>query len=90
MNKSQLIKAMSEQSGLSIKQTENALNAFCATVIDELSQGGTVELVGFGSFFVHERAGRIGSNPKTKQKIEIPTKRVPKFKAGKALKESVA
>lgn len=89
MNKSQLIKAMSEQSGLSIKQAESALNAFCATVIDELSNGGTVELVGFGSFSVHERAYRIGRNPKNGKPIEIQAKRVPKFKAGKALKESV-
>lgn len=89
MNKSELIKAMSVQSGLTQAQAENALNAFCATICNELGQGGEVEIKGFGSFVVAERAERQGINPKTKEPITIAAARVPKFKAGKALKDAL-
>lgn len=90
MNKSELIKAMSAQSGLSQADCGKALDAFCASVIDELGQGGEVEIKGFGNFTVAERAERKGINPKTKEPITIAAMRVPKFKAGKTLKDAVA
>lgn len=90
MNKSELIKAMSVQSGLTQAQASNAIDAFCKTVIDELSQGGEVEIKGFGSFSIHERKERMGRNPKTGAPAVIPAARVAKFKAGKALKDAVA
>ena len=89
MNKSELIKAMSDRSGLTQKQVANALDALCASVIDELGAGGEVIIMGFGSFTVAERAERIGRNPKTGESITIAAARVPKFKAGKALKDAV-
>ncbi|MDK4640517.1 HU family DNA-binding protein [Kingella kingae] len=90
MNKSELIAAMAVQSGLNKTQTETALNAFCATVIDELAKGGEVNIVGFGAFSVAERAERIGRNPKTGEALIIAAHRSPKFKAGKALKDATA
>lgn len=89
MNKTELIAAMAEKTELTKKDAERALKAFVDVVTDELKQGEKVQLVGFGTFEVADRPARQGINPKTKQTIEIPASRAPKFKAGKALKETV-
>ena len=86
MNKTELIAAMAEKTELTKKDAERALKAFVDVVTDELKQGEKVQLVGFGTFEVADRPARQGINPKTKQTIEIPASRAPKFKAGKALK----
>ena len=89
MNKSELVSAIAEQAGISKKDAENALKAFTDIVTQELSKGGKVQLVGFGTFEVSERAARMGRNPQTKEEIEIPASKAPKFKAGKAFKDAV-
>jgi len=90
MNKNDLVSAMAEKSGLTKKDAEKALNAFIDAVTDALSNGDKVQLVGFGSFEVRERAERVGRNPQTQEEIKIPATKVPVFKAGKVLKEMVA
>lgn len=89
MNKSELIAAMVQKSGLSKKDCEAALDAFVAATGEALKNGEKVQLVGFGTFEVRERAARMGLNPRTKEEMEIPASKVPAFKAGKALKETV-
>ena len=89
MNKSELVAAMSEKSELSKKDVEKALKAFTDVVTDELVKGEKVQMVGFGTFEVAERAEREGRNPKTKEPMTIPASKSPKFKAGKALKDLV-
>ena len=89
MNKTELIAAIAEKAELSKKDAEKALNAFTATVTDTLVKGEAVTHVGFGSFEVKKRAARNGLNPQTKETIKIPAKKLPSFKAGKALKDSV-
>ncbi len=89
MNKAELINAVAAKTGLSKKDSEKAINATFDTVTAALEAGEKVQLVGFGVFDVKERAARVGRNPKTKEEIEIPASRVPTFKAGKALKDSV-
>lgn len=87
MNKTELIAAVAEQAGISKKDAEKALKAFTDVVAEELKNGGKVQLVGFGTFEVSERAEREGRNPQTKKTITIPASKAPKFKAGKALKD---
>ncbi|MCM1173443.1 MAG: HU family DNA-binding protein [Blautia sp.] len=89
MNKTELIAAMADQAGLSKKDTEKALKAFTDVVVEELKKGGKVQLVGFGTFEVSERAAREGRNPQSGAVMNIPASRAPKFKAGKALKDSL-
>ena len=89
MNKTELVAAMAEKAGLSKKDAEAALKAFTDAVAEELKKGGKIQLVGFGTFEVSERAARTGRNPQTKEEITIPASKAPKFKAGKALKDSV-
>ena len=89
MNKSELVEAMSEKSELSKKDVEKALKAFTDVVAEELKKGEKIQLVGFGTFEVSERAARTGLNPRTKETIEIAASKAPKFKAGKALKDLV-
>ena len=89
MNKSELIAAMAEKSGLSKKDSEKALGAFMDTVVDALKDGDKVALVGFGTFDVRERAARTGLNPRTKEPIEIAASKAPSFKAGKAFKDEL-
>lgn len=89
MNKAGLIAAIAEKTGLSKKDTENVLAAFTTTVEEALKSGEKVQLVGFGTFEVRERAAREGINPSTREPITIPASRVPAFKAGQALKDSV-
>lgn len=89
MNKSELIASMSEKSGLTKKDSEAALKSFIDSVIEALSKGEKVQLVGWGTFEVKERAKRKGINPRTKEEIVIPKSVVPTFKAGKEFKESL-
>ena len=86
MNKSELVAAMSERAELSKKE---ALKAFIDVVTEELVKGEKIQLVGFGTFEVAERAAREGKNPQTGKKIKIAASKAPKFKAGKALKDVV-
>ena len=88
MNKSEFIQAMSEKSGLTVKDATTALNATLEVIQESLQKGESVSLVGFGTFEVKERAARTGRNPQTKQPIEIPASKAPSFKAGKPLKEA--
>ncbi|MBQ8577565.1 MAG: HU family DNA-binding protein [Clostridia bacterium] len=89
MNKSQVIDAVAQKTGMKKKDAETAVNAFLATVEEAMVAGEKVQLVGFGTFETKERAARVGRNPATKEAIEIPASRHPAFTAGKALKESV-
>ena len=86
MNKTELVAAMAEQTNLSKKDAEAALKAFI-DVSEELKKGEKVQLVGFGTFEVSERAAREGRNPQTGETMEIKASKTPKFKAGKALKD---
>ena len=87
MNKATLIAKMAEKSELSKKQAEAALNAFTDTITEALKAGEKVQLMGFGTFEVKERAARIGRKPSTGETIEIPAKKTPSFKAGKGFKD---
>ena len=89
MNKAELISTMAETSGVSKKDTDQVLNAFIATVQKTLKQDGKVQIPGFGSFEVRERAARSGRNPLTGEAIEIAAAKVPAFKAGKGLKDAI-
>lgn len=87
MNKMELVAAMAEQAEISKKDAEKALKAFTDVVADELKKGGKVQLVGFGTFEVSERAAREGRNPQSGKVMHIAASKAPKFKAGKALKD---
>lgn len=87
MNKTELVAAMAEQAGVSKKDAEKTLKAFTDVVAAELKKGGKVQLVGFGTFEVSERAAREGRNPQTGKPMPIAASKAPKFKAGKALKD---
>ncbi len=89
MNKSQLIDTIADNAELSKASAGRALDAFIEAVSESLKDGDTVSLVGFGTFSVRERAARTGRNPQTGAEIEIAAAKVPGFKPGKALKESV-
>ena len=89
MNKSELITTMSEKSNLTKKDAEAALKAFVESVEEALENGEKVQLVGFGTFETRESAARTGTNPRTKEEIQIPASTVPVFKAGKEFKEKV-
>ena len=89
MTKADLVNAMAEKAGLSKADAEGALKAFTESVSSALKAGEKVALVGFGTFSVGERAARTGKNPQTGQQIQIAAAKVPKFKAGKALKDAV-
>jgi DNA-binding protein HU-beta len=89
MNKTELVSAIADESGLSKKDAEKALKAFTSVVEDELKKGEKIQLVGFGTFEVSERAARTGKNPRTGEEIEIAAARTPKFKAGRALKDAL-
>ena len=89
MNKTELVTAIAEQAELSKKDSEKALKAFIDVVTDELKKGEKIQLVGFGTLEVIERAAREGRNPLTGEKMSIKGSKAPKFKAGKALKDAV-
>ena len=89
MNKTELIAAVAEKTGMSKKDTEAVVSATLCAITDALKAEGKVQLVGFGSFEVKTRAARTGLNPRTKEPVEIAATKVPIFKAGKALKDAV-
>jgi DNA-binding protein HU-beta len=89
LNKSEFIVAVAEKADISKKDAEKAVNAVFGTIEEALANNEKVQLVGFGTFEVKNRAARAGLNPQTKEKITIPASRVPSFKTGKALKEAV-
>ncbi len=87
MSKTELVAAIAERTGLTKKDSEAAVNAFVETLTEQLKKGEKVQLIGFGTFEVSERAERVGRNPQTGAEMTIAASKVPKFKAGKALKE---
>ena len=89
MNKTELVAAIAEEAGLSKKDAEKALKAFTDIVAAELKKGEKIQLVGFGTFEVSERAAREGRNPQTGEAMTIEASKSPKFKAGKALKDAI-
>lgn len=89
MNKTELIAVVAEKAEISKKEAEKTVNAFVEAVGDALAGGEKVQLVGFGTFEVRQRAARKGLNPLTKQEIDIPASKAPAFKAGKALKDKI-
>ena len=89
MNKTELVAAVAEQAGISKKDAEKVLKAFVDVVTEEMKKGEKVQLVGFGTFEVSERAAREGRNPQTGKTMKIEACKAPKFKAGKALKDAV-
>jgi len=89
MNKADLVAAMAEKAGVSKKDAEASLKAFTDVVAEELKKGEKIQLVGFGTFEVSERAARTGRNPQTGAEMIIAASKAPKFKAGKALKDSL-
>ncbi len=90
MNKTELVAAVAAKAELSKKDAEQAVNSLFDVITETLKQGDKVQLVGFGSFEVRERAARKGRNPQTKQEITIPASKLPVFKAGKALKDTIS
>ena len=89
MNKTELVAAIAEKAGLSKRDAENAVKAFADTIAEELKNGNKVQIVGFGTFEVSERAAREGRNPANGQPMQIAASKAPKFKAGKALKDAI-
>ena len=89
MNKTEFIAAIAEEAGLSKTDAAKAVKAFTDVVVEEMKKGEKIQLVGFGTFEVSERAERKGVNPATGAEITIPASKAPKFKAGKALKDSI-
>ena len=89
MNKTELVAGVAEKAGLTKKDAEKVVNALFDSVQQELVAGGKVQMIGFGTFEVKERAARKGRNPRTGEDIEIPASKNPVFKAGKALKDAV-
>ncbi len=89
MNKTELIEHIAKQADISKAAAGRALEATIGAVRTTLKKGGTVALVGFGTFAVTARAARVGRNPRTREEIQIPASKVPKFKPGKALKDAL-
>ena len=89
MNKTELVAAMAKETNLSKKDVEDVLKSFVDVVSKELKNGGKIQLVGFGTFEVAQRAAREGINPLTKQPMKIAASKAPKFKAGKGLKDTL-
>ena len=90
MNKTELIAAVAEKTGLSRKDAATVIGATFDTITASLQAGDKVQISGFGNFEVKDRDARVGRNPHTKEAIQIPATRLPAFKASKALKDSVA
>ena len=90
MNKTELIAAVAEKTGLTQKEAERIVNATFETVAEALKKGDKVSVSGFGIFEVKTREARIGRNPRTKEEIKIPATKLPAFKASKTLKDAVA
>ncbi len=90
MNKTELIAAVAEKTGLSKKDADNAVNALLDTIVNSVAKDEKVQIVGFGTFELRSRSERQGRDPRTNSPITIPASRVPAFKAGKAFKDSTA
>lgn len=90
MNKTDLVNIVAEKVSGSRKDADNAVNAVFAAISEALAAGDNVQLIGFGTFEVRERAEKQGRNPKTGEPLTVPAAKVPAFKAGKALKDAVA
>ena len=90
MNKTELIAAVAAKSGLTKKDAERVVNATFETVTETLKKGDKVQISGFGVFEAKAREARVGRNPRTKEEIKIPASKLPVFKAGKALKDTVS
>jgi len=89
VNKADLIDVVAESADLSKANARNAVDAVLNAITEALKEGEQVNLVGFGTFLVRERAERIGRNPRTKEELKIPASKIPSFKAGKGLKDAV-
>ncbi len=89
MNKSELVSAIAEVSGLTKADSEKALNATTEAIKSALTKGESIQLIGFGTFSISERSARTGRNPQTGKEIQIAAKKVAKFKPGKALDEAI-
>lgn len=89
MNKNDLMDAVAQKANITKKEAAEALNAIIDAIVTELQGGGEVQLVGFGTFSVSERAAREGRNPATGMKMSIPASKYPKFTAGKGFKDKV-
>jgi len=90
MNKAGLIEALAERLGIGRQEAEKSVNSLVDIITETISRGEEVTITGFGTFSVHQRKGRVGVNPRNpSEKIDIPSVRTPKFKAGKSLKEAV-
>ena len=89
MNRTELIASIAEKSGITKKDAETVLSATIASITEALKKGDKVQLVGFGTFEIRERAARTGRNPATGAEIKIAAAKTPAFKAGKALKDAV-
>ena len=90
MNKTELVAAVAEKTGLTKKDAERIVNATLETITDTLTKGDKVQLSGFGIFDVKKREARVGRNPRTKESIQIPATKQPVFKASKTLKDLIA
>ena len=90
MTKADLISAVAEKAGITKKDSDKAVSAVIDVITEALKSGENVALVGFGTFEVKERAGRMGINPRTKEQIQIEASKLPSFRAGKALKDAVS
>ena len=90
MNKTELIAAVAAKSGSTKKDAEKAVNAAIDAVSEALAAGNSIQIAGFGTFEVRERAEKQGRNPRTGEAITVPAAKVPAFKAGRGLKEAVA
>lgn len=90
MNKTKLIAAVAEKTDLSKKDADAAVSAVLGAITDALKAGDKIQLVGFGTFEVRNRAAKQGRNPRTGETMTVPASKVPAFKAGKALKDAVA
>ena len=89
MNKGELVSSVAASAGLSKKDAEKAVAAVFDSITEALKKGDKVQLVGFGTFYVGERAARQGRNPKTGEPLTIAAAKTPKFRAGKALKDAL-
>ena len=90
MTKADLISAVAEKAGITKKDSDKAVSAVIDVITEALKSGEKVALVGFGTFEVKERAGRMGINPRTKEQIQIEASKLPSFRPGKALKDAVS
>ncbi|MDE6150159.1 MAG: HU family DNA-binding protein [Ruminococcus sp.] len=90
MKKAELVNLIAEKGDYSKKDAEKALSTVIDSITETLTKGDKIALVGFGTFEVRDRAAKVAINPLTKEKINVPAKKVPAFKAGKALKDAVA